>query len=268
MGFVAETFLAGLLASLACGLGAVPLVLVRRDALDRRAGSRIGLGYAAAGGLMLAASFYNLLLPGVMTGPDGERTLDLMQPWPVTQLSGGLLLGAAMIWAVGRWVTPERLAGRWLRTFGGRASALVFLSMAFHSIPEGLAVGVGFGAEENHASLSGMGVTIALAIAIHNMPEGLAVALPLRAEGASIGRCFVLATATSLPQPVAAVPASLAVWLFEPLMLPFLGFAAGAMIYLVFVELIPEALVTQPPSAAAWAVMTGFVLMTLVQIVL
>ncbi len=140
--------------------------------------------------------------------------------------------------------------------------------MAFHSIPEGVAVGVGFGSEGHHEQLEGLGLYIALAISIHNMPEGLAVALPMRSRGASIGKCFLLAFLTSLPQPIAAVPASLAVWIFEPLMLPFLGFAAGAMMYLVIVELIPDALATHTPSQIAWSFMGGFGLMVLVQVAL
>ncbi|MDA1016765.1 MAG: ZIP family metal transporter, partial [Planctomycetota bacterium] len=108
--------------------------------------------------------------------------------------------------------------------------------------------------------------SIAIAIAIHNIPEGLAVALPLRAEGASIWKCFALATLTSLPQPIAAVPAALLVWVFEPLMLPLLGFAAGAMMYLVVMEMIPDALRTESPNPIAWAFMTGFGLMALMQV--
>jgi zinc transporter ZupT len=138
--------------------------------------------------------------------------------------------------------------------------------MSIHSIPEGVAVGVGFASEKHLAEAKGLGLYITLAIAIHNIPEGLAVAIPMRMGGASILRCFTAAFLTSLPQPIAAVPASLLVWLFEPLMLPFLGFAAGAMIYLVVEEILPEALETVSRSQVAWSFLVGFVLMLLVQI--
>jgi ZIP family zinc transporter len=169
------------------------------------------------------------------------------------------------LWLLQRFLTPGRLRSKWLQSVGGRVEALVFLAMTFHSIPEGVAVGVGYGAEGHDAQYAGLGLYIAVAIAIHNIPEGLAVALPMRVNGASIPRCFVAAFVTSLPQPIAAVPASLMVWFFQPLMLPMLGFAAGAMMYLVIVELIPDALETRNPTQIAWAFMIGFGLMVLVQ---
>ena len=113
-----------------------------------------------------------------------------------------------------------------------------------------------------------LGATIALAIAIHNIPEGLAVAIPLRAKGASLFRCFSMAFLTSLPQPIAAVPAAALVWFFEPLMVPFLGFAAGAMIFLVVLELLPDALQRRTPLETAWSFVVGFCLMILVQVIL
>lgn len=127
-------------------------------------------------------------------------------------------------------------------------------------------MGVGFAAEAHYESMSGFGVYVAVAIGIHNIPEGLAVALPMRAAGASIHRCFWFAFLTSLPQPLAAIPASLLAWLFKPLMLPLLGFAAGAMMYLIVAELIPDGLRSTSRSRLAWAFMIGFSLMALIQV--
>jgi zinc transporter ZupT len=253
--FAIEAFLAGLAASVACGLGALPLWFERLKISER-----IGLGYAFAGGLMVAASVYNLLMPALAT-----NARDATRLWPVVQTLIGLFLGCASLWLLQRFLTPGRLRSKWLQSVGGRVEALVFLAMTFHSIPEGVAVGVGYGAEGHDAQYAGLGLYIAVAIAIHNIPEGLAVALPMRVNGASIPRCFVAAFVTSLPQPIAAVPASLMVWFFQPLMLPMLGFAAGAMMYLVIVELIPDALETRNPTQIAWAFMIGFGLMVLVQ---
>lgn len=254
--FVWEAFIAGILASLACGLGALPLAFSRLQ-LEKR----IGLGYAFAAGLMFSASVYNLLLPAFRIGEAQG-----MQPIPVLKTLGGLVAGALFLWMVERYLTPERLEAKFLRVFGSKTEALIFLAMAFHSIPEGVAVGVGYGAEPHLADGAGFGLYIAIAIAIHNIPEGLAVALPMRAAGASIAKCFFFAFLTSLPQPIAAVPSSVLVWLFEPLMLPLLGFAAGAMMFLVLMELIPEALERHSRNEIAWWFLGGFALMVLVQV--
>lgn len=255
---VVESVVAGLIASVACGLGALPVLIPKLDLTHR-----IGLGYAFAGGLMFAASVYNLLLPAFTLGNQ-----DAMKLAPVGQTLAGMFLGCVCLWTLQRWLTPDRLASGWFKSIGGRVETLIFIAMTFHSIPEGVAVGVGFGSEGHHESLSGLGLLVAVAISIHNIPEGLAVALPMRAAGASFWKCAFFAFLTSLPQPIAAAPASILVWLFEPLMLPFLGFAAGAMMYLVVVELIPDALQSQSPTQIAWAFMFGFGLMTLVQVAL
>jgi len=256
--FAAESAVAGIVASVACGIGALPVAL-----WGDRLAQRVGIGYALAGGLMFAASVYNLLLPAFTIGAD-----DALQLAPVLKTLFGVLLGCTLLWSVREYLTPERLQGKWLRPFGNRTTAVVFLAMAVHSIPEGIAVGVGYGVEGRDSSLTGMGLTMAIAIAIHNMPEGTAVAIPLRAAGASMARCFWAAFLTSLPQPLAAVPACLMVWFFQPLTLPMLGFSAGAMMFLVIVELIPDALETHRPAEIAWAFMLGFCLMVMVQVVL
>jgi ZIP family zinc transporter len=253
--FVVTGFLAGLAASVACGLGALPLA-IKGLHLEKR----VGLGYAFAAGLMFSASVYNLLLPAFTMG-EGASEL-----WPVLKTLGGMAAGAGFLWWIERTVTPEQLESGFLGTLGGRTGALVFLAMTFHSIPEGIAVGVGYGSETHLGEGQGFGHYIALAIGIHNIPEGLAVALPMRLRGMSLWKAALLAMVTSMPQPLAAVPASLLVWLFEPLMLPFLGFAAGAMMYLVLMELLPEALESHGRTQTAWLFLAGFGLMALVQV--
>ena len=249
---------AGLLACLACGLGALPLIL-GADRVKRAA----GLAYGFAGGLMFSASVYNLIQPGLSL--HGEQA-DLRQVLPVFI---GMLLGAGFLYSANRH--SQALIGgseRW-KKWGGRTGLLIFVAMSIHSIPEGVAVGVGYAADVVGAAPDRqLGPYIALAIAIHNIPEGLAVAIPLRAAGASIGRCFIIACLTSLPQPLAAIPASWLSWLFAPLMPILMGFAAGAMIFLILLELIPGALHDEPPVRIAWAFTIGFCLMLLVQVVL
>lgn len=283
---VIKSLVAGLLASLACGVGALP-ALLRGVNIERHT----GLGYAFAGGLMFAASVYNLILPGLRT-PDSQTpavaqvtpeanadpTQDPQAPAPpsgpdmqmslrqVLPVIGGILLGTVFLWAAGRFLPEEREGPQAWDKWGGRTGVLIFIAMCVHSIPEGVAVGVGYASEgvyHNH-----LGSYIALAIAIHNMPEGLAVALPMRAAGASGWTCFVAAFLTSLPQPIAAVPASIASWFFQPLMPVLMGFAAGAMIFLVLMEMIPSALDTEKPVAIGWSFMAGFCLMLLIQVVL
>ncbi|MFQ6615150.1 MAG: ZIP family metal transporter [Fidelibacterota bacterium] len=256
-GFLIQSFVAGLLASVACGLGALPLLY---PGLEIR--KRVGLGYGFAGGLMIAASVYNLILPGLTLG---EERGEVDQ---VLAVLGGLLLGAGFLWGVDRILTPERMQGPFLRKMGTKKELLIFTAMSFHSIPEGVAVGVGYATSQHVAGVEHLGSYIAVAIAIHNIPEGLAVSIPMRANGASIPRCFTAAFLTSLPQPLAAVPAALLVWLFEPLMIPFLGFAAGAMMYLVILQVIPDALEKRLPVEISWAFILGFSLMVLVQVVL
>lgn len=253
-------FAAGIIASLACGLGVLPLMVRGIDPVKQR-----GLGYGFAGGLMFAASVYNLLLPALDMGGEGW-TLNKVVP-----IIGGILLGAVFLQVAESRIrdTPQQ-PERWKR-WGGRVGFLVFITMTIHSIPEGMAVGVGYAADFNPASqgaVDGLGPTLALAIAIHNIPEGLAVAIPLRSAGTGIGRCFLAAVATSLTQPLATVPAVLLAWFFTPLMPILMGFAAGAMIFLVILELIPEALQTESPRRIAWAFTLGFCLMLMVQVVL
>ncbi|MBT4140299.1 MAG: ZIP family metal transporter [Candidatus Latescibacteria bacterium] len=252
--FLIHCFVAGILASLACGLGALPLLFPQFD-VQRH----MGLGYGLAGGLMFSASVYNLLLPGLTLD---EHVPGLRQ---VVLVLFGLLVGASFLSGMDRFLTRDRLENSLLGRLGNRRELLIFLAMSFHSIPEGVAVGVGYASAQYLPAAEGLGDYIALAIGIHNIPEGLAVAIPLRAGGASIFKCFVAAFLTSLPQPIAAVPAALLVWLFEPLMIPLLGVAAGAMIFLVVRELIPDALETRSPTQTAWAFIAGFSFMILIQ---
>jgi ZIP family zinc transporter len=254
-----KAFVAGLLASLACGLGVLPLWIRQIDPVRHR-----GLGYAVAGGLMFAASVYNLILPGIRLTTDGIGISDALR------VTLGILLGSAFLAFADAKIQhhPESRGPEALQAWGGPVGLLVFLAMTVHSIPEGVAVGVGYTSEQVGHFGQGLGTTLAVAIAIHNIPEGLAVGIPLRSAGAGLGRCFWAAVATSLPQPLAALPAVLLAWFFQPLMPILMGFAAGAMIYLVILELIPEALNVEKPTRIAWGFVIGFCLMLLIQVLI
>lgn len=253
--FITDSLVAGILASFACGVGALPLA-IKGINLHKHT----GIAYAVAGGLMFAASVYNLILPGLTLS---SSSIQLSDALPVVF---GILLGALFLSQTDRYLSPERLEQATWKRFGNKAQLLIFIAMSVHSIPEGVAVGVGYSSEAVYAN--NLGHYIALAIAIHNMPEGLAVAVPMRAAGASIWRCFWAAFLTSLPQPIAAVPAAYVSWLFQPLMPILMGFAAGAMIFLVILELIPEALQDSSPARVAWSFTIGFCVMIFVQVLL
>jgi ZIP family zinc transporter len=263
-----QAIVAGILASLACGLGVIPLMWRRLDPKQHA-----GLGYAAAGGLMVAASVLNLILPALQ-GNQGRNVEELFALWHadgsgVGPVLIGLIVGALFLDLTGRFIERRGLDETLGLKLGGATGLLIFLAMCLHSIPEGVAVGVGYVAGDAvYAHNPNLGHTIALAIAIHNIPEGLAVAIPLRAAGVSFHRCFWLAVLTSVPQPIAAVPAVLAAWFFAPLVGGLMGFAAGAMIFLVVKELIPEALERVSHTLTAWAFLMGFAGMTLVQVIL
>ena len=255
-----KAVVAGIFASLACGLGALPLMI---KGLDPK--KHTGLGYALAGGLMFSASVYNLILPGLQL-VGGSWTLSRVMP-----IIGGFLMGAMFLGFTDRFLdhSPPEPGESKFSAWGGRTGLLVFFAMTVHSIPEGVAVGVGYTSDAvGQDPAAHLGPTLALAIAIHNIPEGLAVSIPLRSAGVSIPRCFLASVFTSIPQPIAAIPAVLLAWFFEPLMPLLMGFAAGAMIFLVVLELIPEALETETPIHIAWAFTIGFCAMLLIQVVL
>ena len=211
----ASVFLYGLATALATGLGALPFLFVR--GVSARA---VAIANAIAAGLMLGASV-GLLLEGAEYG--------------MPQTLGGAALGLVFI-VFGR----RALAGREvelgaLSGAGARQVLFMVAVMTLHSFAEGVAVGVAFGGGRELATL------ITLAIAVHNVPEGLAISAVMRPKGASILSCAGWSVFSSLPQPLMAVPAFLFVDLFRPVLPYGLGFAAGAMVFMVFLELLPEA---------------------------
>lgn len=203
--------------ALATGLGAIPVFLLGRRAA---AIAPAMLGFAA--GVMGVAAVAGLLLPAVDEGSAAEVAAGLA--------AGGLFLGAAY-----RRIGPDaEFMGR--SGPGTRTSALVFLVLFVHSIPEGLAIGTAFASER-----AGLSLFVIVAIAIQNVPEGTSVAIPMERAGFGRGRQFWAAVATSAPQPVGALAAFLAVGAIAGLLPLSFAFAAGAMLALIAVELLPVA---------------------------
>lgn len=236
-----HVFWVALATCLATGLGALPFFVVRTFA-----GRWQGVAYAVSGGMMISAAVFSLAEQGLGRGAAWETVL-------------GLLAGSGFYWWSARLVVGHEWKIESLSVHDSRQSVLMLSTMFVHSIPEGIAVGVGYATGQVE-----FGLLLAAAIAVHNIPEGIAVSLPLRAKGVSPVKCIGYSILTSVPQPIAAIPAFLLVDYFQPL-LPFgLGFAGGAMMFLVASELIPESLERCSRSDLAWGIMAGLALMLFV----
>jgi zinc transporter ZupT len=229
-----SVLVAASLTAVATGLGALPFLAVRH-----LSDWWLGVCNAAAGGLMLAAS-HSLVVEG--TGIGGARTL------------GGMLLGLVLILLANTRIEREephdvaRLVGA-----DARKALLILGVMTAHSFAEGVGVGVSYGGGGE------FGVFITAAIAVHNIPEGLAISLVLVPRGTPVWTAAGWSVFTSLPQPLMAVPAYLFVLFFEPILPVGLGLAAGAMIWMVFAELIPDALDTASGPTVGAAATLAFV---------
>jgi ZIP family zinc transporter len=254
---VMQAFLAGCFTWLVTALGAATVYLRRafpRALLDAM------LGFAA--GVMIAASFWSLLAPAInMAESNGTPG---WIPALVGFLAGGFFLRMAdqflpHLHPGMRISEAEGVKTPWQRT------TLLVMAITLHNIPEGLAVGVAFGAAFDQTIATGatLGAAVALAIGIglQNFPEGIAVAMPLRREGISRARSFMFGQLSAVVEPLAAVLGALAVLLIRPLLPYALAFAAGAMIYVVVEELIPESQAGRRTDLATSATMIGFAVM-------
>jgi ZIP family zinc transporter len=233
--------LASLIAGLATGVGALPVLFTRKVSdklLD------VMLGFSA--GVMLAATSFSLIVPSI----------DLSSPWVA---ACGIALGAMILFLVDRFIPhfhptlglegpPSRLSRVWLLIF----------AITIHNFPEGLAVGVSFGSGDAAA-----GFVIAMAIGLQNMPEGLAVALPLLREGYSRRRSLWYGTLTGLVEPIGGLLGVALVSIFYPILPWALAFAAGAMLFVVSDEMIPESHRKGFEKEATFGFMVGFVIMML-----
>lgn len=236
---VSAVFAYALVTALATGLGALPFALARAVAP-----AAVAYANAVASGLMLGASF-GLVAEGTAHGGGTWQTI------------AGVLLGVAFILWAERFLSRYDVQFGRARGAGARRMLLMVAVMTVHSFAEGVALGVAFGAGATVA------VAITVAIAVHNVPEGLAITAVLRPRGASLAACAGWSVVSSLPQPLMAVPAFLLVETFAPVLPYGLGFAAGAMVFMVFVELLPEAY-----EQARAGVVAALVSVTLVAMVL
>jgi ZIP family zinc transporter len=223
------------------------------------------LGFAA--GVMIAASYWSLLAPAIEMS-EGKGVPSWM-PAVVGFLAGGLFLRGI------DKVLPHLHIGFPTEEAEGvktawRRSTLLVLAITLHNIPEGLAVGVAFGALAAGLPATTLGAAIALAIGIgiQNFPEGLAVSMPLRREGLSRRKSFWYGQLSGIVEPIAGVIGAAAVIVAQPILPYALAFAAGAMIFVVIEELVPEAQRGGNTDLATMGGMVGFAVMMLLDVAL
>ena len=243
-------------------LGSAMVFLLRKKTRDGM--QRIFLGFAA--GVMIAASVWSLLIPAIEQAEAAGQI-----SW--IPAAGGFVLGVAFLMLMDGLLPhlhagsdqPEGLHANWRRT------TLLMLAVTLHNIPEGMAVGLSFalaaqqsGAE---AALTGA-MALAIGIGIQNFPEGAAISLPLHQEGMSRGKAFLYGSASGVVEPVFGILVVLLSGFIGPFMPWLLAFAAGAMIYVVVEELIPQAHLGEHSNVGTLGVMAGFLVMMILDVAL
>lgn len=233
---------------------------LRRSVLDGL------LGFT--GGVMVAASCFGLLLPAI----EQASNMGMSDGWEVMPAAVGFLLGAIFLFGLDKLLPhlhinfskheKEGIQTDW------HSTTLLVLAITLHNIPEGLAVGVIFGAAGGDIELISAAVVIAIGIGIQNFPEGIAVAMPLRRQGVSRRKSFWYGQLSAIVEPIAGVCGAWAVTSFEPILPYALAFAAGAMIYVVVEEVIPETQRDKFTDIATMGFIIGFILMMVLDVVL
>ncbi|HHX73957.1 MAG TPA: ZIP family metal transporter [Firmicutes bacterium] len=255
-------FLASLAAGLATGVGAIPVFFLKsvpKKILDAMLG--------AAAGIMLAATSFSLILPAIEAGGGGIRG--------ASAAFVGILAGGAFLDIVDKFFPNSNLLANSLAepqrnsTFacmspGMRRVWIFILAVTIHNFPEGMAVGVGFG-----GGMIGNGLTLAFGIGLQNMPEGLAIALPLLREGYPRWKAFLISVVSGLVEPVGGLLGIGVVQIARPLLPYTLAFAAGAMLFVIAHEIIPESQTDNGHSKlATYTLLVGFVVMMFLDTVL
>jgi len=239
-------FFASILAGLATGVGALPALFFTKISKNLF-NSMLG----AAAGVMLAATAFSLLVPGMTYGN---------VVWPgngIYVVSLGMLVGALFLHYADRQLPHvhfDSISDIHLSSL--KKVWLFIIAITIHNFPEGMSVGVSFGSGDMKN-----GIVLAVAIALQNLPEGLAVALPLVGLGYNKWRAVAIATITGLVEPVGGLLGITMVTLFEPILPIAMGFAAGAMLFVISEEIIPETHSDGRSRYATFALMIGFIIM-------
>ena len=242
-------------------LGAAVVFFFRRQVTA--SAQRIFLGFAA--GVMIAASVWSLLIPAIEEAEGAGQV-----GW--VPAAGGFVLGVAFLMALDG-ILPHLHPGarepEGARSKLHRTTLLIF-AVTLHNIPEGMAVGLSFAlaAQHNDPALYAGAMALAVGMGIQNFPEGAAIALPLRQEGVGRTRAFLWGSLSGLVEPVFGLLTVLLAGSIQPLMPWLLSFAAGAMLYVVVEELIPEAHLGEHSNVCTLGVMGGFLVMMILDVAL
>jgi zinc transporter, ZIP family len=249
-----QPILIGLLASLAAGaatgLGGLALWFTGRPTPDQQ---KLMLGFSA--GVMLAASFFSLIIPGI----EQAESLGTSRAAAALTMVAAVLLGAFTLASIHRYLPVDHieLLGRpGIDPLDIKRIWLFVAAITLHNFPEGMAVGVSFGTGDFAA-----GMTTATGIGVQNIPEGLAVAVSVLTLGYSRRTAFLIALGSGLVEPVGGLFGAGLAWASAALLPWGLGFAAGAMIYVVATEIIPETQRPRPSPRASTGLMVGLVAM-------
>lgn len=245
-------------------LGAAMVFLFRKSMSGKF--QKAFLGFAA--GVMIAASVWSLLIPAI---EEAEASGQI--GW--IPAAGGFVLGIAFLYGLDRLIPhlhPGANAVEGVHSSMKRTSLLV-MAVTLHNIPEGMAVGLSFALAAQHgggaqgASFAAA-FALALGIGIQNFPEGAAISLPLRQEGMNTGKAFLYGSLSGVVEPVFGMLTVLAFSVISPFMPWLLAFAAGAMLYVVVEELIPEAHLGEHSDVGTMGVMAGFLIMMILDVAL
>ena len=244
-----QVFIAASITAIFTGFGAIPFLFVKDISKQW-----LGYGNAVAAGLMLGASI-GLIYEGATLQDVGQ---------PVFRLIIGMVIGLVLVLSAQRLLSNRDEKFHIGKVEGADAVEMLLIVgvMTIHSFAEGIGVGVSYGDGAT------FGAFISAAIAIHNIPEGLAISLVLIPRGTKVWRAAGWSVFSSVPQPLMAVPAFLFVLVFQPFLPIGLGLAAGAMIWMVFYELIPDALEDMPPRAVYSTIAISVVGMLLFQVLI
>lgn len=260
---VAQAGIATLFTWAMTALGAA-LVFTTKNFNQKLMDSMLGF----AGGVMIAASFWSLLSPALdLAEENGSIT------WVPAAV--GFMLGGIFLWGIDKILphlhpTSPMSEAEGYQPKKKKRSTLLVLAITLHNIPEGLAVGVAFGAvaaEFPSASITGA-IVLALGIGIQNFPEGLAVSMPLRREGMSRRKSFMYGQFSGMVEPIAGIIGAMAVTFIQPLLPYALSFAAGAMIFVVAEEVIPDSQEEGNKDLAVMSLMIGFTIMMILDVAL
>lgn len=240
-------------------LGSAIVFLFKKSISDKL--NSLFLGFAS--GLMIAASIWSLIIPAL----DGAKEMGKLNVLPVT---AGIILGCLFLVLMDKAIPYLICRNKKNRPKGLSRPATLFLAVTIHNIPEGLAVGLAFGGAfiSGETSVFYSALWLAIGIGLQNFPEGAAISLPIKEKLGSKWKAFLYGSASGTIEPIMGL---IGIWLstsLSSLMPWFLAFSAGAMLFVVAEELLPDAKNAYPSKISTWGFIAGFVMMMILDVVL